>query len=123
MSSVNRVGFAALVAAPLLFLSCVAYPFIHNYYVHPLGRLARSIEPGQLCEQVAARFDTYASESAVSQEFQYHREETRRNLLKTEDVEPGELLFLYDLSPFDDLQLSVRCGPDRQVAEKLFIGD
>jgi hypothetical protein len=104
-------------------MACLAYPHLHNHYVHPLGRLARQVEIGQSCDLVANQFTKYAQSSAASPEAQHSERTLTFDLLFTEAVSPSRGLSIYDLSAFDDLQLLVRCSPSNEVAEVLFIGD
>ena len=117
------VGLTLLVAGPALLVGCLAYPYLHNHYVHPLGRLARQVEIGQSCDLVASRFTKYTDSSATSPEAQHSDHILTFDLHFTEDVSPSRGLSIYDLSAFDDLQLLVRCSSSNQVAEVLFIGD
>ena len=99
-----------------------AYPFVHNHYVHPLGRLAGTVHEGQLCSEVQAAFSRYAREHA-NPSLQFSTPVFDHDLLRKGPVPAARGAFLYDLSLFDDLQLSARCSPEGEVVEVLFIAD
>ena len=117
------VGLTLIVAGPAVLVGCLAYPSLHNRYVHPLGRLARQVEIGQSCDLVANRFTNYTQGNAASPEAQHSDHILTFDLHFTEEISPSRGLSIYDLSVFDDLQLLVRCSSSNQVAEVLFIGD
>ena len=107
----------------VLFAAIVLYPFFHNHFVHPLGRLSRQIVPGQPCSSVDALFADYIENHAVSDQAQFSDDTVTHDLLYTREISPVRALHLYDLSAFDDVQLAVRCDASGFVAESLFIGD
>lgn len=62
-------GWLAKIALTILGLvgaivALAIYPFVHNQYVHPLGRLALSVRKGQSCATAQAAFARYAKEHA-----------------------------------------------------------
>lgn len=107
----------------VLLAGVVLYPFAHNRYVFPLGRLAGEIRRGDRCVEVERRFADYAARRRHAPELQLNRFTATKDLLRGDPVPPGRGLHLYDVSLFDDVQLSVRCDPSGRVAEMLFIGD
>jgi hypothetical protein len=109
-------------SAVVAFWAVVFYPFFHNRFVHPLGRLSSTVHEGQACADVREAFSRYAREHA-SPHLQFGTPVYDHDLLRTRHVPPTEGAFLYDVSLFDDIQLTVRCSPDDRVAEVLFIGD
>ena len=113
-------------SAIAILVALLAYPWVHNHYIHPLGRLQSQVEVGDHCGEIVAAFESYAANRAGSSDLQYVRDVTESNFYRTESVSPSTSLFLYDLSLFDDLQLYVRCSNDREdgtVVEKIYIGD
>jgi hypothetical protein len=125
----ERAIFALVVAAPVLYgisvVACGGYPPHHNRYVHPLGRLSRSISMGDDCAALRETFLAYseARREDGSREVEFAERELTMDLLHTKQVAPSRGLWLYDVSAFDDLQLTVRCSPTGQVAEVQFVGD
>jgi hypothetical protein len=117
------VGLTLIFAGPVVVVGCLAYPYLHSHYVHPLGRLARQVEIGQSCDLVANRFAKYTQSSATSPEAQHADHILTFDLNFTKEISPSRGLSIHDLSAFDDLQLLVRCSSSNQVAEVLFSGD
>ena len=116
-----RILLGALILVFLL-AGFLLYPQFHNRYVHPLGRLAGSISKGDDCDAVRVSALSYA-EVNKSTELQLSQPVYTMDLLRIKVVDPMRGVSIYDVSFFDDIQLQVRCGPDGNVAEKLFIGD
>ena len=110
-------------ATALLFTTCLGYPYLHNHYLHPVGRLSRQIEVGQPCDLVARKFAAHVKNEAGSSQAQYFAHDLTHDLLFTEEIPPSRGLSLYDVSVFDDLQIRVRCSAEGSVAEKLVILD
>jgi hypothetical protein len=120
--SIKSIGYAAAVSIPVILATCAIYPFVHNNYIHPLGRLSRTISEGDQCDQVRKAFREYVA-AHPSPDLQFTEPNFTADILRTKEVTPAIGLFLYDLSTFDDLQLTVRCNSEGKVAEVLFIGD
>jgi hypothetical protein len=123
LPSKGRLALAAILLIPILLVAIGGYPFLHNHYIHPLGRLSRKISIGESCDSVAEKFSQYVSSRAVSPQVDYSDHILTSDLYHTQDVPPSRGLSLYDLSPFDDLQIRVRCSASGSVVEKLVILD
>lgn len=123
MASLKQTANVLLIAVPLLALSCITYVFIHNRYVHPLGRLSRQVVVGNSCNVVADVFQQYVRTESISPQVHYSDHMLTQDLRFTRDIPPSRGLALYDVSAFDDLQLRVRCSQEGRVAEKVFISD
>ena len=118
--------FAKVASTLIVILAVLAYPWVHNYYLHPLGQLQARFDIDDECSEAVAAFESYAKSRSGSPDTQYVRDVTELNFFRTESVPPSTLLFIYDLSIFDDLQLYIRCSNDREdgvIVEKVFIGD
>lgn len=111
------------VGTALFFVTCAGYPFVHNRYVHPLGRLSHEIVIDQPCDSVANRFAIYVETGTGSSHAQYSDHELTHDLFFTQEIPPARGLSLHDTNLFDDLQIRVRCNADGLVAEKLVILD
>ena len=119
----NRIGITASLVFLLGIPAVVVYPFTHNYYIHPLGRLARSISLGDSCPLLLERLARYEKRHP-SPDLQFTRPTYKAELRSQRPIDPPQSgMFIYDTSIFDDVQLSVRCSADNAVAEVLFIGD
>ena len=117
---VTAVGLSV----PLTMVGVFGYPFFHNEFLHPLGRLSRDIEVGQTCDQVSEMFTIYMREHAVSSRASASEHQLTHDLLRHhKDLPPSRGLSLYDESVFDDLQIRVRCDAAGKVAETLRILD
>lgn len=116
-------GLLISLAASAILVIVAAYPLVHNYYLHPLARLANSISEGDDCDPLRERFVHYVLKEG-SPAAQQHETTTTKDLLETSGVEPSFILSLVDESLFNAPQLSIRCGlRSGQVVEKLFIAD
>jgi hypothetical protein len=117
----------ALAAALTLvaFLAIGVYPFVHNKYIHPLGRLSRSIAVGDQCEPVRAKFRAYFVARSESPEVQLSEFDSTSNdfYVRALSLPFYTGLFINDTSPFDDVQITVLCGADNRVTKILFVGD
>lgn len=123
----RRLMLAVLILLGVVFVAVVSglYPYVHNRWVHPLGRLAGRIEVGDRYEDVRREFAAYyvAQRRLGNRDVQLADGVTRMALEDGRRVPEGRLLHLYDTSLFDDVQLGVRFDPERRVAEVRFIGD
>lgn len=116
----KKVGLA--VAGLIALIAILGfYPFIHNYYVFSLGRLRGNIALGDPADTVAAKFREYVADHGDHDCLQFVEKSTDRHP-SGRTMEPALLLFLYDCSVFDDIQLGAIIREGR-LAEIYFIGD
>jgi hypothetical protein len=117
-----RSILVAVACGVLLIMSCGLYAFLHNEYVHPLGRLHRSLSIGEPCDSVEGAFERYAELHASPSLTFTHPDPTRRlGGRPSEHLSRG--IFLMDDSLFDPPQLTVWCDHQDRVAELEFVGD
>lgn len=78
---------------------------------------------GDSCEEVFLKFSKYVDSNGTKQA-QLGRSVTSRSLFHTENVAESQVVFLYDVDLFDDLQIQVRCDPETdRVVERLVVLD
>jgi hypothetical protein len=124
-----RTTLKALAVVAGLFLAAIgvmAYPFIHNYHVAALARLGKRVQPGDDCAATANAFARYfkARQKAGSTDVQFADQSTSDGHEFGSLQPPRRLLHLYDLTLFDDVQLTAICDPaGRRVERVLYIGD
>lgn len=121
--SPRRVIKVAAAAGLLLSpVAVIAYPMIHNHHVAPLGRLAKRVHPGDDCAATARSFAAYFERQRArgNGDVQYADSHTPGSRL----APSGRLLHLYDLTVFDDVQLTAVCDTQgRRVERIIFLGD
>jgi hypothetical protein len=131
-SAMNRrshrlVEFVAVVAVLLLLPAAVMlYPFVHNYHLVPMARLAKRVHPGDDCGAAARAFAAYyeARRGRGNDDVQFTDGRTLDDHAFQRLVPPRRLLHLYDLTLFDDVQLTAICDPAGQRVERVFyLGD
>jgi hypothetical protein len=120
----KKIAFAIILGV-IVILAIGVYPFLHNEYIHPLGRLSHSIAVGDRCESVRAKFKAYFAVRSESPEAQFSEFDSTTNdfYVRVLSIPSYTGLHLYDTSPFDDIQLTVLCGGDDRVTKILFVGD
>jgi len=126
-----RISAAVRAAAVLaaLFLPPVgilAYPYVHNYHFSGLARLAGRVHPGDGCAATARAFAEYAARRRArgGDDVQLADLSTRDSHPFDHLDPPRRLLHLYDVTLFDDVQLTVLCDPaGRRVERVLYVGD
>lgn len=125
----RRPGWKALaVIAGVLLLpaAIMAYPLVHNYYLVPLARLRNRVQPGDDCAAAARALAAYyhARQAKGNGDVQFADHSTRADAAFQSLHPPRRMLHLYDLTLFDDVQLTVLCRPDgRRVERVLYLGD
>jgi hypothetical protein len=125
-SRLRTVRSLAIVAGIFaLVIGLMFYPFIHNYHVTPLARLGKRIQ-GADCAATADAFARYyqARRKAGSTDVQFADHSTDKDLAFRRLNPPRRLLHLYDLTLFDDVQLTAICDPAGARVEQVFyLGD
>ena len=85
--------------------------------------MSSGIDIGDSCEEILQEFEEYVRADGTDQA-DSGRSATKRDLHLTRDVAESQVLWLYDVSLFDDLQISVRCDHETgAVVEKLVVLD
>lgn len=119
-------ALAVIAGVLLLPVAVVAYPFIHNYHLVPLARLRRQVQPGDDCAEAARALAAYfhARQARGNDDVQFTDHSTSDDAVLQNLHPPRRMLHLYDLTLFDDVQLTVLCHPDgRRVERVLYLGD
>lgn len=114
---------AGLVLVPL---GVILYPFFHNHHVTALARLHKRVHPGDDCAATADAFARYfrARQMAGSTDVQFADQSTGDRHAFASLRPPRRLLHLYDLTLFDDVQLTALCDAAGQRVERvLYVGD
>jgi hypothetical protein len=125
----RRTVLKALAIVAGLFLvpfGVILYPFFHNYHVTALARLHKRVHPGDDCAATAGAFARYfrARQAAGSTDVQFADRSTAHGHELGSLRPPRRLLHLYDLTLFDDVQLTAICDAGgRRVERVLYIGD
>ncbi len=110
----------------LLPVAAMLYPFVHNYHLAPLARLAKRVHPGDDCGAAARAFAAYheARRARGNHDVQFTDSRMADDHALQDLAPPRRLLHLYDLTPFDDVQLTAICDPAGQRVERVFyLGD
>ena len=112
-----------LASSVMLIVALGTCGHFYNYYFFPLGRLARDINQGDAYESVRERFETYYRTYRKQRPVQFSEFglEARFEVGFRNNESKG--LHLYDVSEFDDVQLTVLFDGDGRVSRKLFLGD
>ena len=113
-------------AVLLLVPAALVYPWIHNYHLVPLARLAKRLDVGDDCVATARAFAAYFDRRKAA-----GNDDVQLADMRTDDTTPFDrlapgrrLLHLYDLTFFDDVQLTAVCDPaGRRVESVYYIGD
>ncbi len=121
MPNTIMIGVFLTFLAPIVLVLGMAYPKVHNHYVHPLGKLARQVKTGQSCDALANRFTAYTKASGASPEAKTSEHVLKYDLEFNGEIEPSRGISLNDESLFADLELRVRCDSSNQVAEVLYV--
>jgi hypothetical protein len=122
----RRVMKVAAAAGLLLSpVAVIAYPMIHNHHVAPLGRLAKRVHPGDDCGATARSFAAYFERQRARGNGDVQYADSRTGDTPGSRLAPsGRLLHLYDLTVFDDVQLTAICDTQgRRVERIIFLGD
>ena len=98
-----------MIAAPLLIVSVVAWPYIYNYHLFSLAQLKNGISVGDQYNLVVTKFEHYQREHTGVSELQV-------------SIEPDKL-FIYHVNVFDDCQLTVTFNSAGKVSNIAYIGD
>jgi hypothetical protein len=117
----------AVVAGVLLLpVAVIGYPLVHNYHVVPLARLRDRVQRGDDCAEAARALAAYfhARQARGNDDVQFTDQSTSDDHAFQNLHPPRRMLHLYDLTLFDDVQLTVLCQPDgRRVERVLYVGD
>ena len=97
----------------VLFLTSGFWAPAYNRHVFPLGRLYGSLRVGDPYPEVRAKFTAYYA----------HRRQSDDAQLADSSDSGGRFLHLYDLSLFDDVQVTARFDAQDRLATVDFIGD
>ena len=108
-----RAGIAAVIVVLAVLLTSGLWAPLYNKHVHRLGRLGKTIALGDSCAAVQTRFEAYMK--TASRDAQYQPPTDVWEIDAAGGRALGRVLSLYDLSPFDDVQLRVVCRPEDQV--------
>lgn len=106
--------------------SCVAYPWVHNYHIAPLARLAAQVQAGDSCGATAAAFSAYyeRQKRRGNEDVQFADGSTAQSHEFSNRSPPRRFMHLYDLGIMDDLQLTVICdAAGDRVEEVFYLGD
>ncbi|WP_420126871.1 hypothetical protein [Longimicrobium sp.] len=123
----NLLQALAIVAGLFLVpMGVIGYPFFHNYHVTALARLHKRVHPGDDCAATATAFARYfrARQLAGSTDVQFADQSTDGRHEFGSLRPHRRLLHLYDLTVFDDVQLTAICdAAGRRVERVLYVGD
>ena len=118
---------AATFAGVLIFIIGLgAFPYVYNYHLAPLARLAKQVHVNDSCAETAAKFADYAGRRlrTGNVDVQYADGTTDAVVGFNHYVPARRLLHLYDLGAMDDLQLTAICDPAGTKIEWLdYLGD
>lgn len=127
-SAFGRVTKPGLIAAGVLagVAAVVAYPWIHNHHLAPLARLSRHVPVGSDCAAASRAFAAYYERQRArgNGDVQHADGSTADDAGLGDLSPPRRMLFLYDLTLFDDVQLTALCDPaGRRVERVMYVGD